>query len=164
MVLFNLKLNNLIFLILLFILYFNLISSTIECAPPLFKTKRNLNIKNKRIFSFSSHSFSSSSHSSSSHSSSSSSSSSSGDDHESPDHDTEGPQILYFFCFGLLLGCITSYLLPRLKSKIPYTVIMFVEGMISAVIYMHFDKRILSFFLSFLIYFIINLFYYFIYY
>lgn len=62
------------------------------------------------------------------------------DDHGAHGHDTEGPKVLYFFCIGLLLGSVTSYLLPRLKSKIPYTVVMFVEGVIIAVIYMNFDN------------------------
>jgi hypothetical protein len=89
----------------------NLCQATIECAPPIFR-KRSL----RRSLS--------------------------GDDggHESPDHDTEGPQILYFFCLALVLGVITTFLLQRWKSKVPYTVVMFAEGMIAAVIYMHFDR------------------------
>ena len=130
------------FQIYFFFLLFPLISSTIECAPSLFKAFKlrhlslylnKTNYQEYKDYSYQNRRVSSSSTST-----------------NDPDHDTEGPQVLYFFCIGLLLGSITSFILPRLKSKIPYTVVMFVEGMIAAVIYMHFDQRILSsFFLSF---------------
>jgi hypothetical protein len=96
--------------LLLLILGFNYCQATIECAPPIFR-KRSL----RRLTETE-------------------------DPHESPDHDTEGPQILYFFSLALVLGSVTSFLLQRWKSKVPYTVVMFAEGMIAAVLYMHFDQ------------------------
>lgn len=40
---------------------------------------------------------------------------------------------VFLFC-GILLGTITSYILTRLKSQLPYTVILFVLGSIISII------------------------------
>jgi hypothetical protein len=40
---------------------------------------------------------------------------------------------VFLFC-GILLGAITSYLLTRLKSQIPYTVVLFVLGTVLSLI------------------------------
>jgi len=141
-----------------FLCNLSFVSCTIECAPPVFKTRRlssfNAFISNDMTKSLSqSISIQQTSDQSKSKSKSKSTSltssltemerdlSSSGDDvHESPDHDTEGPQILYFFSVGLCLGAVTSFLLTKFKSNVPYSVVMFAEGMIAAVIFMHLDK------------------------
>lgn len=103
-----------LFIGIIFFSHIDLIQATIECAPSIFRRRTLL----RKLAT-------------------------SGDDHNSQhdgDHDTEGPQVLYFFCVALVLGAVTSYLLQRWNSKVPYTVVMFAEGMIAAVIYMHFDK------------------------
>jgi hypothetical protein len=54
----------------------------------------------------------------------------------SKNHDSQhDPEVLIlFFCFGLLLGGFVSYALSRLRSKLPYTVVIFVFGVILAII------------------------------
>jgi hypothetical protein len=107
----------------LFFLAIDFCEASVECAPPIFR-KRSLFRRLGENLPLSA-------------------AGDDGDDHghdESHHHDTKGPQILFFFCIALVLGALTSYLLQRWNSKIPYTVVMFAEGMIAAVVYMHFDK------------------------
>jgi membrane protein YqaA with SNARE-associated domain len=41
-------------------------------------------------------------------------------------HDPE--VLILFFCFGLILGGLTTYLLSRFAPNLPYTVVMFLIG------------------------------------
>jgi membrane protein YqaA with SNARE-associated domain len=44
----------------------------------------------------------------------------------SAEHDPE--VLILFFCFGLLLGGLTTFLLSRFAPNLPYTVVMFLLG------------------------------------
>jgi hypothetical protein len=50
-------------------------------------------------------------------------------------HDSQhDPQVLIlFFCIGMLLGGMVSFTLSRLRSQLPYTVVMFIAGVILAI-------------------------------
>lgn len=44
----------------------------------------------------------------------------------SAEHDPE--VLILFFCFGLILGGLTTYVLSRFAPNLPYTVVMFLLG------------------------------------
>jgi prepilin signal peptidase PulO-like enzyme (type II secretory pathway) len=44
----------------------------------------------------------------------------------SAEHDPE--VLILFFCFGLILGGFTTYILSRFAPNLPYTVVMFLLG------------------------------------
>jgi cell division protein FtsW (lipid II flippase) len=54
---------------------------------------------------------------------------------EEQKHDSQhDPQVLIlFFCVGLLLGGMVSFILSRLRSQLPFTVVMFIAGVILAI-------------------------------
>jgi F0F1-type ATP synthase assembly protein I len=50
-----------------------------------------------------------------------------------PKHDPE--VLIIFFCFGLVLGALMTYVLSRYAENLPYTVVMFLLGaMLSAMV------------------------------
>lgn len=49
-------------------------------------------------------------------------------------HDPE--VLILFFCFGLILGGITTFLITRYAPNLPYTVVMFLLGAaLAAIVY-----------------------------
>jgi hypothetical protein len=127
--------NNILSLILvaLFFVGFDLCEANVECSPPIFRRRslfRRLGAKYNNGLSVGQNVGIDDDDHGDDH----------GDDGHSEEHNSQGPQILFFFCIALVLGALTSYLLQRWNSKVPYTVVMFAEGMIAAVFSMHFDQ------------------------
>jgi fluoride ion exporter CrcB/FEX len=60
----------------------------------------------------------------------------------SAEHDPE--VLILFFCFGLLLGGLTTFLLSRFASNLPYTVVMFLLGAAFAAIVRIFLLKLFS--------------------
>ena len=57
------------------------------------------------------------------------------DDHAHHDHSDEyGQVLLYFFTLGLGLGAVTDFLLSRFGIKVAFTLIMYCEGILFAIL------------------------------
>lgn len=56
----------------------------------------------------------------------------------------EEVKVILFLFLGLLIGALSNYILSRRNSKIPYSVIMFLEGLLYGYIMKHFYMDDLS--------------------
>jgi hypothetical protein len=108
--------NFMSFFALVFFSLFTFASSSIECGVPIFKKPERRSLFRRRTTNLDDVN---------------------GDDN---DHESEAPQVLYFLALGLILGVITSFSLSRLNSKLPYTVVMFCEGVLAAVLSLNLDE------------------------